>query len=68
MILGSVKDGEWRPNPTGGPDAVRFVETYLPPGEELTTGAIRLPSSRSTVIVRWQVQLSDGTAISGVVD
>jgi hypothetical protein len=68
VVLGSVRNGEWRPNPPGGPDAVRFVETYLAPGEELETGTIRLPSSRSTVTVRWQVQLSDGRTIGGVVD
>jgi len=68
VILGSARDGDWRPNPTGGPDAVRFVETYLAPGEELTTGAVRLPSARSEVTVRWQVQVSDGSVVTGVVD
>jgi hypothetical protein len=68
VILGTVAEGEWQPNPPGGPDAVRFLETYLAPGEELASGAILLPSSRSRVTVRWQVQLSDGTAISGVVE
>ena len=68
VILGSVKTGEWRPNPPGGPDAVRFVETYIAPGEELTTGSIRLPSSRSSVVVRWEILLSDGSTVSGVAD
>ena len=68
VILGSIKTGEWRSNPTGGPDAVRFVETYLAPGESLTTGNIRLPSNRSDVVVRWQIQLSDGETLAGVVD
>ena len=68
VILGSLKSGEWRSNPTGGPDAVRFVETYLAPGESLKTGNIRLPPSRSRVVVRWQVQLSDGATLTGVVD
>jgi len=66
VILGSMDRGEWRPNPSGGPDAVRFVETYVAPGEELQTGSIRLPSSRSRVTVRWQIQLSDGSAVTGV--
>jgi hypothetical protein len=68
VILGSVDRGEWRPNPAGGPDAVRFVETYVAPGEELKTGSIRLPSSRSRIIVRWQVQLSDGSTLTGVTE
>lgn len=68
VILGEVKDGEWRPDPTGGPNAVRFAETYLAPGEELETGSIRLPSSRSKVRVRWQIQVSDGSVVSGVID
>lgn len=68
VILGSLKSGEWQSNPSGGPDAVRFVETYLAPGEELKTGSVRLPSSRSRVVVRWQVQLSDGSTLTGVVN
>lgn len=68
VILGSVRSGEWQPNPPGGPNAVRFVETYLAPGEELKTGTIRLPSSRSRITVRWQIQLSDGRTVGGVVD
>jgi len=68
VILGEVEDGEWRPNPTGGPNAVRFAETYLAPGEELETGTVRLPSSRSEVRVRWQVQVSDGSTVSGMID
>lgn len=68
VILGSMDRGEWRPNPSGGPDAVRFVETYIAPGEELESGSIRLPSTRSTVTVRWQVQLSDGSTVSGIVE
>lgn len=68
VILGSVKNGEWRPNPPGGPDAVRYVENYLAPGEELKTSTIRLPSSRSRITVRWQIQLSDGSIVGGTVD
>lgn len=68
VILGALERGEWRPNPSGGPNAVRFVETYLAPGEELKTGSIRLPRSSSKVRVRWQIQLSDGSSVTGVVD
>jgi len=68
VLLGSMDRGKWRSNPPGRPDAVRFVETYLAPGEELKTGSIRLPSNRSKVRVRWQVQASDGSAVTGVID
>jgi hypothetical protein len=65
VILGRIIEGRWQPNPAGGPDAVRFVENYVAPGEVIETGTIRLPSSRSEVTVRWQVQLSDGSTVSG---
>ena len=68
VILGSMERGEWRPNPTGGPNAVRFVETYVAPGEELKTGAVRLPRTSSKVLVKWQIQLSDGSSVTGVID
>ena len=68
IVLGALENGEWRANPSGGPNAVRFVETYLAPGEVLTTGTIRLPTSRSKVRVRWQIQLSDGSSVTGVTE
>ncbi len=68
VILGIMERGEWNPHPPGGPNAVRFVENYIAPGEELETGSIRLPSSRSKVRVRWQVQVSDGSSVTGVID
>jgi hypothetical protein len=68
IVLGTMERGEWSPNPAGGPDAVRFIETYLAPGETIETGTVRLPSSRSRIVVRWQVQLSDGRVIGGIVE
>jgi hypothetical protein len=68
IILGSTTTGDWRPNPEGQPNAVRFLETYVAPGETLKTGTIRLPSSRSRVTVRWHVQLSDGSVVEGVLE
>ncbi len=67
IVLGRVVGGDWRPKPSGPPDAVRFYENYLAPGETMTSGTVRLPSSRSRVGVRWQVQLSDGSVVTGVV-
>jgi hypothetical protein len=68
ILLGRMVDGDWRSSPSGPPDAVRFFENYLAPGESLTSGTVRLPSSRSVVIARWQVQLSDGTVVTGVAE
>jgi len=68
VILGIMERGEWHPNPSGGPNAVRFVENYIAPGEEIKTGSVRLPSSRSKVRVRWQVKVSDGSTVTGVVE
>jgi hypothetical protein len=68
VILGSTSSGQWKPNPTGGADAVRFIESYIAPGEEIVTGSVRLPSSRSRIVVRWQVQASDGSTIGGIAE
>jgi hypothetical protein len=66
IVLGTVAQGEWQANPVGRADALRFHEIYVAPGEALETGSIRLPSSRSRIVVRWNVQLSDGSTVGGV--
>lgn len=55
----------WKSGISSGINAVRFSETFIGADESLTSGVIRLPSSRSRVMVRWSVTLSDGTVISG---
>ncbi len=68
IILGTVKGGRWeRMGEARTADAVRFFETYLAPGEEITTGTVRLPSSRSRVTVSWRVVLSTGEELGGTV-
>ena len=62
--LGSRKSGEWRTQ-TGVVDAVRFLENYVAPHEELATGAVRLAVARSEVRVRWHLLLSSGQEVSG---
>lgn len=62
--LGSRRSGEWR-SQTGVADAVRFLENYLAPREELTTGTVRLAVARSEVRVRWHLLLSSGQQVSG---
>ncbi len=57
--------GEWRRNDSGGVRAVQFATTFVAPGAELTTGTVRLPRSRSTATIRWQVTLSTGEMVTG---
>ncbi len=58
-------DGELRRIDAGGVTAVRFATTFVGPGAKLTTGPVRLPRSRSTATVRWQIVLSTGETVSG---
>ncbi len=66
LALGSRRRGEWKPGVGSGSDAVRFGEIFIGPGEEMITGSIQLPSSRSEVTIRWRVVLSNGEAVQGV--
>jgi hypothetical protein len=52
---------------TGGDrlDTLRLYETYLGPGEVLTSGPIRVPSNRSPLTIRWQITLSSGAIVTG---
>lgn len=63
--LGTRRGGGWDTVAGGVADAVRFHDTYLAPGEVLTTGPIRLTVSRSEVKVRWHLLLSSGEEVSG---
>jgi len=63
--LGTFRRGEWKLGGSGEVNAVRFNEVYFAPEEEITTGLIRLPSSRSRVTVRWRVVLGDGSELAG---
>jgi hypothetical protein len=66
VILGSRRTGDWRQANAGGSDAVRFTENYVGASESLVTGTIRLPSSRSAIVVRWNLVLSTGEEIAGM--
>jgi hypothetical protein len=63
--LGTRRGGEWKALAGEVADAVRFRETHLGPGEQLTTGSVRLTASRAQVRVRWHVLLSSGQEVSG---
>lgn len=65
IVLGKKTGGQWKPGISSGVNAVRFVETFVGANEQLKTGLIRLTSSRSEVVIRWSVTLSDGSVVSG---
>ncbi len=62
---GTVRNGEWSEGDLERANAVRFYEYYLAPGETVVTGSVLLPSSRSRVVVRWNLTLSDGSKQAG---
>ncbi len=63
--VGKRTGSQWKPGLASGVNAVRFTEIFVGAEEALTTGVIRLPSSRARVRVRWLVTLSDGSTVSG---
>lgn len=68
FMLGSRRNGGWRPATGGGADAVRFYERYLAPGEEIVSGPVRLLSPDSRLVVRWSLTLTTGEVMTGVVE
>jgi len=67
VALGAVQRGQWTTRDVNGVSAVRFSEVYVAPGEEIVSGSVRVPSSRSRVWVQWHLSLSDGSVLSGEV-
>jgi hypothetical protein len=67
LRLGNVQGGGWQEGDVDRFNGVRFTEAYLGPGERVTSGWVRLPSSRSQVTVRWNLTLSDGSQAMGEV-
>lgn len=67
LTRGTVSDGRWDQGDFERVNAARFFEVYLAPGESVTSGTIQVPSSRSRVTVRYNLTLSDGTAVTGEV-
>jgi len=65
LRLGNAHGNDWREGDLDRFNGVRFSEIYLGPGERVTSGSVRLPSSRSNVTVRWHLTLSDGSAVTG---
>jgi len=67
ILLGSRRQGKWHTAEGGAVDAVRLAETFVGAGEEIVSGEVRLPSSRSTVEIRWHLLLTTGESVSGLV-
>lgn len=65
LRLGNVQGSNWSEGDLDRFNGVRFTEVYLGPDEQVSSGAVRLPSSRSKVTVRWNLTLSDGSAVTG---
>jgi hypothetical protein len=63
--LGTRQRGEWKALIREVADAVRFCENHVGPGEQLTTGSVRLTVPRAQVRVRWHVLLSSGQEVAG---
>jgi len=65
--LGNARGSGWSESDLDRFNGVRFSEIYLGPDERVSSGGVRLPSSRSKVTVRWNLTLSDGSAVTGVI-
>jgi hypothetical protein len=68
LRIGNVQGDDWREGDFNQYNGARFTEVYLGPGEHIMSGWVRLPSSRSTVHVSWNLTLSDGSVVAGEVD
>jgi hypothetical protein len=68
LTRGTVTAGNWEQGDFEKVNAARFFEVFLAPGETLTSGTIRVPSSRSRLKVRYSLTLFDGTAVTGEFD
>jgi hypothetical protein len=60
-----VRDGKWEQGDIERVNSIRLFEIYVAPGETVKSGTLRVPSSRSSVRVRYNLTLFDGTALSG---
>jgi hypothetical protein len=65
VVLGSRRTGQWETTTMTAADAVRLIETYVAPRERITTGRIRLPSTRSRAVLRWSISTTVGTEVTG---
>jgi len=65
LRLGNARGNDWSEGDLDRFNGVRFTEIYLGPGESVSSGSVRLPSSRSKVTVKWNFTLSDGSAVTG---
>jgi hypothetical protein len=67
LARGTVSGEQWEQGDYERVNAARFFEVFMAPGERLTSGTIHVSSDRSPVRVRFNLTLSDGTAVTGEV-
>jgi hypothetical protein len=65
LARGTVSGEQWDQGDYERVNAARFFEVFVAPGEKMTSGTIHVPSSRSPVRIRYNLTLSDGTAVTG---
>jgi hypothetical protein len=68
LRLGIARGDDWQEGDLDQFNGVRFSEVYVGPQERISSGSIRLPSSRSRVTVRWNLSLSDGSTVTGQIE
>jgi hypothetical protein len=66
LRLGDARGRGWSEGDLDRFNGVRFSEVYLGPDEQVSSGGVRLPSTSSRVTVSWNLTLSDGSAVTGV--
>jgi hypothetical protein len=67
LARGTVTGDQWEQGDYERVNAARFFEVYVAPGETVTSGTMHVPANRSRVRVRYNLTLSDGTAVTGEV-
>ncbi len=67
LARGTVSGGKWEQGDYERVNAARFFEVFVAPGEKVTSGTMQVSSNRSRVRVRYNLTLSDGTAVTGEV-
>ena len=63
--VGRLKGTELLQGNLDSVNTVRYQEYYVAPGEEIVSGTISVPSSRTAIDVQWQFTLSSGTVMTG---
>jgi hypothetical protein len=65
LRLGLARGDDWQEGDLDQFNAVRFSEVFVGPEERVSSGSVRLPSTRSKATVKWNLSLSDGSVVTG---